>query len=53
MGAAVGQVPEFIEMVVRWCKLTRASPSSQLTPNITTSAAARAAKAAAPMRFDI
>jgi len=52
MGAAVGQVPEYIEMVVRWCKLTRASPSSQLTPNITTSAAVRAAKAAAPMRFD-
>ena len=35
--AAVGQVPEYIEMVVRWCKqYTRGMPViTKLTPNIT------------------
>src|SRR5512147_2652545 len=36
MGAAVGQVPEYIEMVVRWCKAaTRMPVIVKLTPNIT------------------
>ena len=36
MGAAVGQVPEYIEMVVRWCKATTRMPVIvKLTPNIT------------------
>jgi dihydropyrimidine dehydrogenase (NAD+) subunit PreA len=36
MGAAVGQVPEYIEMVVRWCKqCTRMPVIVKLTPNIT------------------
>jgi len=36
MGAAVGQVPEYIEMVVRWCKATtRMLVIVKLTPNIT------------------
>ena len=36
MGAAVGQVPEYIEMVVRWCKAnTRMPVITKLTPNIT------------------
>jgi dihydropyrimidine dehydrogenase (NAD+) subunit PreA len=36
MGAAVGQVPEYIEMVVRWCKQnTRMPVITKLTPNIT------------------
>ena len=36
MGAAVGQVPEYIEMVVRWCKqYTRMPVITKLTPNIT------------------
>jgi dihydropyrimidine dehydrogenase (NAD+) subunit PreA len=36
MGAAVGQVPEYIEMVVRWCKQsTRMPVIVKLTPNIT------------------
>jgi dihydropyrimidine dehydrogenase (NAD+) subunit PreA len=36
MGAAVGQVPEYIEMVVRWCKQTTRMPVIvKLTPNIT------------------
>jgi dihydroorotate dehydrogenase len=35
MGAAVGQVPEYIEMVVRWCKqYTRMPVITKLTPNI-------------------
>jgi dihydropyrimidine dehydrogenase (NAD+) subunit PreA len=35
MGAAVGQVPEYIEMVVRWCKQTTRMPVIvKLTPNI-------------------
>jgi dihydropyrimidine dehydrogenase (NAD+) subunit PreA len=36
MGAAVGQVPEYIEMVARWCKAhTRMPVIVKLTPNIT------------------
>ncbi|HEX2147149.1 MAG TPA: NAD-dependent dihydropyrimidine dehydrogenase subunit PreA, partial [Pseudorhizobium sp.] len=36
MGSAVGQVPEYIEMVVRWCKqYTRMPVITKLTPNIT------------------
>ena len=36
MGAAVGQVPEYIEMVTRWCKQTSRLPVIvKLTPNIT------------------
>jgi dihydropyrimidine dehydrogenase (NAD+) subunit PreA len=36
MGSAVGQVPEYIEMVVRWCKQsTRMPVIVKLTPNIT------------------
>jgi len=36
MGAAVGQVPEYIEMVTRWCKQnTRMPVIVKLTPNIT------------------
>ena len=36
MGAAVGQVPEYIEMVARWCKAHTAMPVIvKLTPNIT------------------
>jgi dihydropyrimidine dehydrogenase (NAD+) subunit PreA len=36
MGAAVGQVPEYIEMVTRWCKAnTRMPVIVKLTPNIT------------------
>jgi len=36
MGSAVGQVPEYIEMVVRWCKAaTRMPVIVKLTPNIT------------------
>jgi len=36
MGAAVGQVPEYIEMVARWCKTyTRMPVIVKLTPNIT------------------
>ena len=35
MGAAVGQVPEYIEMVARWCKAhTRMPVIVKLTPNI-------------------
>ena len=47
MGAAVGQVPEYIEMVVRWCKQsTRIPVIVKLTPNITDiRRPARAAKA--------
>jgi dihydropyrimidine dehydrogenase (NAD+) subunit PreA len=52
MGAAVGQVPEYIEMVVRWCKQsTRMPVIVKLTPNITDirrpARAARAGGAAA------
>ncbi len=36
MGAAVGQVPEYIEMVARWCKENTSMPVIvKLTPNIT------------------
>ena len=36
MGAAVGQVPDYIEMVTRWCKETTDLPVIvKLTPNIT------------------
>jgi dihydropyrimidine dehydrogenase (NAD+) subunit PreA len=36
MGAAVGQVPEYIEMVARWCKQNTNMPVIvKLTPNIT------------------
>src|SRR3982750_2153886 len=47
MGSAVGQVPEYIEMVVRWCKqYTRMPVITKLTPNITdVRRPARAAKA--------
>jgi dihydropyrimidine dehydrogenase (NAD+) subunit PreA len=35
MGAAVGQVPEYIEMVTRWCKeSTRLPVIVKLTPNV-------------------
>ncbi len=47
MGSAVGQVPEYIEMVVRWCKAaTRMPVFVKLTPNVTNILApARAATA--------
>ena len=47
MGSAVGQVPEYIEMVTRWCKAhTRMPVIVKLTPNITDiRRPARAAKA--------
>ncbi len=47
MGSAVGQVPEYIEMVTRWCKANTAMPVIvKLTPNITDiRKPARAAKA--------
>ncbi|MBF0890953.1 NAD-dependent dihydropyrimidine dehydrogenase subunit PreA [Gluconobacter sp. LMG 1744] len=36
MGSAVGQVPEYVEMVTRWCKqYTRMPVIVKLTPNIT------------------
>jgi len=36
MGSAVGQVPEYIELVARWCKsFTRLPVIVKLTPNIT------------------
>lgn len=46
MGSAVGQVPEYIEMVARWCKAhTRMPVIVKLTPNITNiRSPARAAK---------
>ena len=46
MGAAVGQVPEYIEMVTRWCKSHSNMPVLvKLTPNVTNILApARAAK---------
>ena len=47
MGAAVGQVPEYVEMVVRWCKqYSRMPVITKLTPNVTDiRRPARAAKA--------
>ncbi|MDF1585051.1 NAD-dependent dihydropyrimidine dehydrogenase subunit PreA [Marinimicrococcus flavescens] len=46
MGSAVGQVPDYIEMVVRWCKAhTRMPVFVKLTPNVTSILApARAAR---------
>ena len=46
MGSAVGQVPEYIELVTRWCKqYTRMPVFVKLTPNVTNILApARAAK---------
>jgi dihydropyrimidine dehydrogenase (NAD+) subunit PreA len=36
MGAAVGQVPEYVEQVTRWCKTYCSLPVIvKLTPNIT------------------
>jgi dihydropyrimidine dehydrogenase (NAD+) subunit PreA len=36
MGAAVGQVPEYVEMVTRWCKqYSRMPVIVKLTPNVT------------------
>jgi dihydropyrimidine dehydrogenase (NAD+) subunit PreA len=36
MGAAVGQVPEYVEMVTRWCKANSRMPVIvKLTPNVT------------------
>lgn len=36
MGAAVGQVPEYVEMVARWCKqYSRMPVIVKLTPNVT------------------
>ena len=36
MGAAVGQVPDYVEMVARWCKAhTRMPVIVKLTPNVT------------------
>ena len=47
MGSAVGQVPEYIEMVARWCKAHSRMPVIvKLTPNVTDiRRPARAAKA--------
>ena len=47
MGSAVGQVPEYVEMVTRWCKsMPRMPVFVKLTPNVTNILApARAAKA--------
>src|SRR3546814_3740209 len=46
MGSAVGQVPEYIEMVTRWCKAHTHMPVFvKLTPNVTSILGpARAAK---------
>jgi len=36
MGSAVGQVPEYVEMVTRWCKEhARYAGDVKLTPNVT------------------
>jgi dihydropyrimidine dehydrogenase (NAD+) subunit PreA len=47
MGSAVGQVPEYVEMVTRWCKAaTRMPVFIKLTPNVTNILSpARASKA--------
>lgn len=49
MGSAVGQVPEYVEMVVRWCKTySRLPVMPKLTPNVTNILGpARAARAGA------
>ena len=46
MGSAVGQVPDYVEMVARWCKAhTRVPVLVKLTPNVTSILGpARAAK---------
>ena len=46
MGSAVGQVPEYVEMVTRWCKsMTQMPVFVKLTPNVTNILApARAAR---------
>ena len=46
MGSAVGQVPDYVEMVARWCKVhTRMPVLVKLTPNVTSILGpARAAK---------
>jgi dihydropyrimidine dehydrogenase (NAD+) subunit PreA len=46
MGSAVGQVPDYVEMVTRWCKAhTRMAVIVKLTPNVTSILGpARAAK---------
>ncbi len=46
MGSAVGQVPDYVEMVARWCKThTRMPVLVKLTPNVTSiMGPARAAK---------
>jgi len=53
MGSAVGQVPEYIEMVARWCKQhTRMPVIVKLTPNITDIRfPARAALKGGPMPY--
>jgi dihydropyrimidine dehydrogenase (NAD+) subunit PreA len=47
MGSAVGQVPEYVQMVAEWCKMYYSKPVIvKLTPNITDiRSSARAAKA--------
>jgi dihydropyrimidine dehydrogenase (NAD+) subunit PreA len=47
MGSAVGQVPDYVEMVTRWCKAHTSMPVLvKLTPNVTSILGpARAAKA--------
>ncbi len=47
MGSAVGQVPEYVQMVAEWCKMYYSRPVIvKLTPNITDiRSSARAAKA--------
>ena len=48
MGAAVGQVPEYVEMVTRWCKTYCSLPVIvKLTPNVTDVAGIAAAVEAA------
>ena len=48
MGAAVGQVPEYVQMVTAWCKAhTKLPVIVKLTPNVTdVSSFARAAEEA-------
>jgi dihydropyrimidine dehydrogenase (NAD+) subunit PreA len=43
MGAAVGQVPEYVEMVTRWCKTHSCPSSSSSRPTSPTCACRRAA----------
>ena len=56
MGSAVGQVPEYVEMVTRWCKQHSRMPVIvKLTPNVTDilRPGARGAGAAARMRCSL